>query len=189
MIHDFLLSTDITGCLQTERLILRPLTPEIHHLLFTTKSKEEIIAFMGIQTEEEWAKEEARFKEGWAAFGKSFHYFHLLLKDSGRNIGACGYHTWHTLHARAELGYAITDESLMNKGYMSEALLPILHYGFEEMKFNRIEAFIGQFNSPSIRLVEKFGFQREGVLRGHYCKNGKIEDSLVYGLLKSDYCL
>lgn len=56
-----------------------------------------------------------------------------------------------------------------------------------QMQLNRVEAMIGPGNTASIRLVKKFGFVEEGRLRGHYCKKGTIEDSLVFGLLKAEY--
>jgi ribosomal-protein-alanine N-acetyltransferase len=55
------------------------------------------------------------------------------------------------------------------------------------MKLNRIEAFIGPGNIPSLKLIAKSGFIQEGHLRGHYCKKGIMEDSLVFGLLREEY--
>ncbi|MND70827.1 putative ribosomal N-acetyltransferase YdaF [compost metagenome] len=70
---------------------------------------------------------------------------------------------------------------------MTEALKPIIQYGFETMKLNRIEAFLSPDNIPSLKLVQKFGFTKEGHLREHYNKDNKLEDSAVYSLLKSEY--
>ena len=70
---------------------------------------------------------------------------------------------------------------------MSEAILRIIDYGFSQMNLHRIEAFIGPANIASQKLVEKLGFQKEGVLREHYRKQGVIEDSIVYSLLKKEY--
>jgi [ribosomal protein S5]-alanine N-acetyltransferase len=55
------------------------------------------------------------------------------------------------------------------------------------IKLNRIEAFVGTENEASKRLVKGLGFTEEGLLRGHYINNGIAEDSLVYGLLKSEF--
>jgi ribosomal-protein-alanine N-acetyltransferase len=70
---------------------------------------------------------------------------------------------------------------------MKEALVPIINFGFEEMKLNRIEAFVGPKNEASMKLVKKFGFKHEGVMRQHYNYNGTLEDSLVFGLLREEY--
>ena len=111
----------------------------------------------------------------------------MLEKTNGNIIGSCGFHTWYVLHYRAEIGYAISEEENKRKGYMKEAIKAVINYGFEHMKLNRIEAFIGPANEASIKLVTGLGFTREGLLRGHYCKNGGIQDSAVYGLLREEY--
>ena len=96
-------------------------------------------------------------------------------------------HVWYLDHNRAEIGYALTDNPEKSKGLMTEAMNSILKYGFEEMKLHRIEAFIGPENIPSLKLVAKFNFKKEGVLRQHYFKNDKMEDSAVFALLKDEY--
>jgi ribosomal-protein-alanine N-acetyltransferase len=78
-------------------------------------------------------------------------------------------------------------EAYKGQGFMSEAIPPIIAFGFKEMGLNRIEAFIHPENIPSIRLVERMGFQQEGCLHEHYCKEGVPCDSLIYGLLLKDY--
>jgi ribosomal-protein-alanine N-acetyltransferase len=69
-----------------------------------------------------------------------------------------------------KLGYDIIDNSWKEKGIMTEALQAIIPYGFDQLQLNRIEAFIGPNNTPSLKLMHKFGFQQEGLLRAHYCK-------------------
>ncbi|GAA4461501.1 hypothetical protein GCM10023093_06270 [Nemorincola caseinilytica] len=59
-----------------------------------------------------------------------------------------------------------------NKGYMTEAMQAVIAHGFGQMGLNRIEAFVGTRNEPSLRLMQHFGFTKEGLLRSHYCKNG-----------------
>ena len=75
----------------------------------------------------------------------------------------------------------------MGKGYMKEAMAEVLRYGFDEMKLQRVEAFIEPFNEPSLKLAKHFGFKQEGHLRKHYMKNNVLEDSLVFALLKDEY--
>jgi len=72
---------------------------------------------------------------------------------------------------------------------MTEAFQKIIHYGFDVMKLNRIEAFVSPQNEASIKLLKKFNFVEEGLLRKHYFKNNIMEDSLVCSLLRSEYGL
>lgn len=173
--------------LNTERLQLRKLTPEVYDYIYKTLSEEEQLHFLGISTLEELKKEQEKHKNGLATYNKSFAYFQVFDKETHKLIGWCGYHTWYTDHDRAEIGYGLINDSYKNKGLMTEALLPIINYGFQTMNLFRIEAFIGLDNIPSHKLLTKFGFIQEGLLRNHYLKDGVYEDSAIFSILKPDY--
>jgi len=173
--------------LTTERLILRKITPEIVVLLFTSYTEEEIMHYLGLKNKEEFMKEKEKFKKGLRTYNKTFLYFQVMDKTTEKIIGWSGYHTWYLDHNRAEIGYGLFNEEVKNKGLMTEALKPIIAYGFYTMHLTRIEAMLSLENIPSLKLVTKFGFQQEGVLKDHYLKDGVMEDSAIYGLLKLDY--
>lgn len=173
--------------LDTERLILRKLTPAIYRQIFDTLPDAEIMNILGLADAEALEKEKQKYRNGLSTHNRSFVNFQILDKGSQQLLGACGFHTWYTEHARAEIGYALNNEETKAKGIMSEAMKAVLHYGFEHMQLNRVEAFIGPGNIPSLKLAAKFGFKEEGRLRGHYCKKGMMEDSLVFGLLREEY--
>lgn len=173
--------------LETERLLLRELNPDVYEHLFTTCSDDEIATFLNLKTAEELATEKEKFQKGLSTWCLSFCNFQMIVKASNEIIGAIGFHTWHLLNVRAEIGYAITDESKKQKGFMAEAIKPIIIYGFEVMKLNRIEAFANPDNIASVKLLQSNGFVYEGLLREHYFKNNVVEDSAVFGLLKKDF--
>jgi ribosomal-protein-alanine N-acetyltransferase len=173
--------------LETERLHLRKVTPAEYTYVFDTYDDNALQHFFGHATTDDVKKEGERFRKGLTTFNKTFLLFQLLDKTTGRNIGWCGYHTWYTDHSRAEMGYALSDESLRNRGFMREAMAAIIRYGFEVMQLNRIEAFISPLNVPSLQLVKGFHFTQEGHLRQHYFKNNVHEDSLVFALLRHEY--
>jgi ribosomal-protein-alanine N-acetyltransferase len=70
---------------------------------------------------------------------------------------------------------------------MGEALKHVLSYGFTQLNLHRVEALIAEENIASRKLVEKFKFTMEGIMREDYCVNGKNEDSLCYSLLKHEW--
>ncbi len=174
---------------ETKRLHLRKLTPEVYEYIFMNYSKKEIKAFLGIVSEEEFEKISDKYEKGMATYNKSFVNFLLIDKLTGKVIGDCGFHTWYVHHFRAEVGYSLLYEEDKRKGYMSEALAAIIAYGFEEMNLHRIEAFVAPNNVPSLSLLKKMNFQAEGCLKEHYLYKGKFEDSLIFSLLKGDYFL
>lgn len=175
--------------LSTKRLLLREMTPEAYSHVFNNYSDEDLKQLFGLRDEEELTLKKNTWKNGVTTFNKSFLYFHLVKPGTGENIGWCGFHTWYIQHYRAELGYILTNDKERNNGYMKEALPAIIRYGFEKMNLHRIEAMVGPSNTPSLRLIESLGFTKEGHLREHYFKDGKIEDSVIFSLLKSEFKL
>ena len=175
--------------LESERLSLRKLTPEVLKHAFSNFSAAELMTFLGLKSVPELDRERAKYEKGISTHNKSFLYFQIIGKASGEIIGWCGFHTWYLDHNRAEIGYGITDDVFRQQGIMTEAIRPIIEYGFKKLGLNRIEAFIGPDNKASLRLIENLNFKKEGLLRQHYCKNNQMEDSLLYALLREEYVL
>jgi ribosomal-protein-alanine N-acetyltransferase len=173
--------------LETERLRLRAITRDVYRYAFETLSFNEQLIFFGVASEAALAPERRKYEGGLETYRSTFRYFHLLDRMSGDVIGTCGFHNWFPEHRRAEIGYAMTSETQKGKGLMREALDAVLAHGFHEMNLNRVEAFIGPGNLPSLKLAQGAGFRQEGHLRQHYFHNGALQDSLVFGLLKADY--
>ncbi|WP_299758102.1 GNAT family protein [uncultured Pontibacter sp.] len=173
--------------LTTERLLLRELTPAIFNQLFLKKTKQEIMAYLSLQTDEQFEEMEERYTKGITTYYHNYKGFHLLDRSTKKVIGHCDYHTWIPSHCRAEIGYAITDSKYKNKRLMTEALESILTFGFRQMDLYRVEALVADYNTPSLQLVRHFGFKREGLLRNHYQVNGQLEDSIMFSLLKPEF--
>ena len=83
----------------------------------------------------------------------------------------------------AELGYYIAEE-YWGKGIMTEAVKQICEYVFNNSDIIRIFAEPFADNTASCRVLEKAGFQLEGVLKSNALKNGKIIDMKMYALIK-----
>lgn len=173
--------------LETQRLILKGLSPEGMRYIFDHHSKDEIKRILGHRSEEDYQAEEYKHKNGYSSYNRSFRLFLLLEKASGTIIGRCGIHNWNAEHCRAEIGYVMTDERYKRKGLMTEAVEAIIAYGFHQMNLNRMEAIVGAGNIPSLRLMEKFNFIREGVLRQHHYTDGQFEDSILFSRLYEEY--
>jgi ribosomal-protein-alanine N-acetyltransferase len=163
------------------------MNPEVYQHLFSTCNDDQLQAYFGLNSSEELEKKKENYSKGFTMFNKSFTYFQLFNKETEMHIGWCGFHTWYIQHSRAEIGYTIWKETDRGKGYMKEALPPIIHFGFNNVNLHRIEAFIGPDNTPSINLVKSLGFEQEGYLREHYYTNNRFEDSIVFSLLRSEY--
>lgn len=72
------------------------------------------------------------------------------------------------------------------QGYMSEALSLLISHAFTKVRLHRLEAACIPSNERSIRLLEKAGFQREGLLRSYLKINGMWQDHLLFSLIEDD---
>jgi ribosomal-protein-alanine N-acetyltransferase len=84
------------------------------------------------------------------------------------------------------LGYYL-DQTYNGKGYGTEAVRLGLEYVFSDLKLHRIEAKVMPKNKGSIRILEKLGFQQEGLCRKNAFINGKWEDHFLYSLLAEEF--
>ncbi len=72
------------------------------------------------------------------------------------------------------------------RGLMTEAVMAIIPHAFDDLRLHRIEAACIPENTSSRRLLEKTGFQREGLARRYLKINGLWRDHLLYALLADD---
>lgn len=70
------------------------------------------------------------------------------------------------------------------RGYGSDAIQAMVRYAFDELRLHCIYANILSYNEASIRLFEKCGFERDGVLRSRVFKKGHYVDVFAYSILK-----
>lgn len=73
-----------------------------------------------------------------------------------------------------------------NHGYMTDAVRTLIPFAFGALRLHRLEAACIPTNRPSIRLLERIGFTREGLARQYLCINGIWEDHYLYALLAGD---
>lgn len=83
----------------------------------------------------------------------------------------------------AEIGYFIA-EPFWGKGIATEAIRLMTAYAFTNFNIIRIEAGVFEFNKPSMRALEKNGFQLESIKKKAVFKNGKIIDDYIWVKLK-----
>lgn len=85
----------------------------------------------------------------------------------------------------ASLGYWM-GAPYAGKGHMSAAVRALLPFAHGALGLRRIEAACLPTNTPSIRLLERSGFRREGYGREYLCINGSWQDHLLYARLATD---
>ncbi len=110
----------------------------------------------------------------------------FAIEWRGRLAGGIGLEPMDDVHSgTAGLGYWL-GEPFWGRGLATRAVALILPYAFAELLFIRIQANVYEGNRPSMRVLEKNGFVREGVLRKHVSKNGTVSDAILYARLRNE---
>jgi RimJ/RimL family protein N-acetyltransferase len=85
----------------------------------------------------------------------------------------------------AEMGYWL-GENYWNRGVMTDVVKQMVTYTFTHFpELRKIYAPVFDFNIASQRVLQKAGFECEGILKQAAIKNGKVTDLHYYGMLKS----
>jgi RimJ/RimL family protein N-acetyltransferase len=114
-------------------------------------------------------------------------YYAIHKKEGQRFIGYGMIAFIDSYNRRCRLGITIGERAEWGYGYAQEALRAVINYCFQTLDLNRIGVEIYAFNDRSIRLFERLGFQREGVVRQAVWKKGAFIDEYIYGLLKQEW--
>jgi ribosomal-protein-alanine N-acetyltransferase len=173
--------------LETSRLILRPLVDDDIEFVFRHFSDPDVTKYLLDNpplAERSEAQELIDFYK--APTGTKPTRWCVVSKRDDRAIGTCGYHNWSARNRRAEIGYDLSPDA-WGQGFMSEALGAAIDYGFNHMNLNRIEALVYPENVRSVRLLERLGFQVDGVLRDYFFHDGKFYDHQLFSLLRREW--
>ena len=72
------------------------------------------------------------------------------------------------------------------KGRMTRSVATVVDFGFSRLRLHRVEAACIPDNAPSIALLQRNGFQREGYARGYLKIDGAWRDHILYARLETD---
>ncbi len=154
---------------QTPRLILRPFVPSDAPFMFKWAGDKEVTTYLRFKTHENVAQS-MKVITSWIEHDRfpQVCNFAIVKKDNLDVIGSIGLITTSVVDERGEVGYVLRKNE-WNKGYMSEALIYTLTFGFEKMGLHRIEATHSVLNPASGRVMKKANMTLEcPVLRHHY---------------------
>lgn len=101
-------------------------------------------------------------------------------------LGTCTLFNIHRANMRAEVGYCL-GSAHWRQDYMGEALAALIDFAFATLAQRRLEADVDPKNPSSLRILDRMGFQREGLLRERWNVGGEIQDSVFLGLLAREW--
>lgn len=178
----------ILRTLNTERLLLKPISKKYLEQIYKHFSDPEVTKYMDIDVlgsikEAEEIVDYYISKED----KKQCYRWVIIRKSDNKFIGTCGFNSWEKNRAnRSEIGYDLSRD-FWKQGYMSEAVKRLIKHGFEVLKLHRIEAKVTKGNAPSCKLLERLHFTKEGFLRDYNYWKGEYISEYMYSLLEDEY--
>lgn len=165
--------------LRGERLALRTVQPSDY--AFVHEHWNDPVTREGVPTPTPFTESEiASFVED------DFRSVQFLPCRDGDPVGLVFLFDVHVERDHAELGYWIVPEE-QGEGYATEAADLCVRHAFEDRGLHKVFARVFERNEASMRVLEKVGFQREGVLREHEYARGEHHDAHLFGLLASEH--
>ena len=131
-----------------------------------------------------WRQRLARYREDFAR-GVAVAFFIFDARSNELLGGITLGNIRHGVAQTGHIGYWI-GERHAGQGFMADALRLLARYAFDTLRLHRIEAACIPGNTRSIRVLEKAGFQREGLLRSYLKINGVWQDHFLYALISDD---
>lgn len=172
---------DMTKQLETERLILRPLTVddavEIHDYFSDPAVYEHIPPNHSTSLEETREKLKKILKMGAES---GYGSLAVIEKATGKIVGDCGIFPSSVDDSKIEIAYRFARPS-WGKGFAVEAAQEVLRYSFETYGFDSIIAITGPDHAASIRVMEKLRMKHTGNMKDEY---GEV---VVYEITKANF--
>ncbi len=111
----------------------------------------------------------------------------IALQTDDLHVGNVGLHRINTVDRNAELGIAIGEKNMWQKGLGTEACRLLVEYGFATLNLHRIYLRVHSDNSRARAAYQKIGFQQEGVWREALFRQERYQDVVLMGLLREEY--
>jgi RimJ/RimL family protein N-acetyltransferase len=113
--------------------------------------------------------------------------FHFEVESlEGELVGSVAAHHCNLRNGTFQMGVAIRTEH-QRRGYASEAVLLVLRYYFQELRYQKATVYVVDFNEPSMHMFGSLGFQQEGRLRREEYTAGGFHDVVVYGIIDDEF--
>ncbi len=170
--------------IETARLVLRRPRPDDAEAIFSTYASDpEVTRFVGFPRHQSVDDARAFLRVSEQEWERRPAGAYLIELGDGRLIGGTGLH--YANEYRAHTGYVLAKDS-WGLGYATEALGAMVDLA-RALGLHRIEALCCPEHAASWRVLEKCGFQREGILARYLelpnLSPGRPSDVLLYALV------
>ena len=140
-----------------------------------------MISPLGEALEERW------FDGMIAAHGTDRFFFVICRRSDDRPVGSIDLHEVDRRNGSASLGIAIGEEDDRGRGYGTDALTALVAFGFDQLRLERIELDVYDFNDRARAVYERVGFVHEGTMRHALFRDGAFHDVHRMAVLRDDW--
>jgi len=113
--------------------------------------------------------------------------FTVRQVETNALVGSCQLRNLNFVHRIGELQIRIGSVEQRGHGYGTQAVNLVLQHAFKDLNLQRVYLHVFATNARAIRVYEKAGFVREGLLRRGAYIDGNYVDVVVMGILKEEY--
>jgi len=176
--------------IRTERLLLRPLTPDDREALLAYRSLPEVCRYVPFEPMD-FAEIDRRMAGMWAVTAlpdKVGANLTLGVVHEGEVVGDVILMRPAEPEGTAEIGYVFSPR-VAGRGFATEACRPLLALAFDAPGLHRVIGRLDARNTASARVLERLGMRREAHLVESGWVKGEWADALVYALLEREWAL
>jgi ribosomal-protein-alanine N-acetyltransferase len=173
--------------LATARLLLGPHCEDDAERLHRWENDAEILEMMSDAYEPTSIDDARKWIARWTSPEQVAGRFAVRLADTGEFVGYAHLGEVERDQGRCKLGYLIGEKAHWGRGYATEAVRAVVAQAFGPLGLHRVQAGAYATNPASIRVLEKVGFRREGVLRESVRRGEGFIDEIVFGLLRPEW--
>ena len=177
--------------LETERLLLRKFRLNDASAILSIRSDEQVMKYMDTEWHKNIPNSENFIAKNLESYEKKEGIFWAIVaKENKEFLGDFAFWKIDKKNSRAEIGYTLKPK-FWRKGYMKEAIIAIIGFGFNNLQLHSLEANVNPKNNNSSELLKNIGFRKEAYFRENYFYNGTYLDSEIFSLLETDfkYCI
>ena len=174
--------------LRTKRLVIERMQPSDAATLVAYRNDPQVAAHQDwpLPYTDDLAEQLVRFAPALGDPMVAGGQFAIRLRD-GSMVGDVYVQRHAGSDHAVELGITVASAA-QGQGFASEAIVAVVDELFADPTVHKLVAFVSTLNESSLRLFDRRGFRREGLLRSsHLDRDGVLDDEVLFGLTRSEW--
>ena len=174
------------GKIESEHLVLRPLTMEDAEDMFDYTCREESFRFLRGNAHKSVEEDRIFLSKVLNSYEKNDDFvWGICRHNDNRVIGTCRIFDINLMDQRCEISYLV-NPAYQGCGIATEVVSTLIRYAFYTLGFHRIQARCVVENVGSERVMQKVGMEMEGLMRSFAKIHGVYQDYKIYAVIRGN---